>query len=227
MHATNVSLYNLNIANTYGKVRGVGGRSRPWPTVCACRRTLINVYWNVRAWLLPGSPAACRPGTCGGSTDTVLGRLFSLFTYRSSVELNSGCACAGAGDCTQRAGGPVRRVRVQHHWDAVRFYFCARACGGCCGLTDCPTETRCWRTSARASYAVPRRVSTGARLTRTGMVQQAVLREQLHRGPRRLCTSFRTVALPGPCSRSVTQIFGMRASSVQPAANFVLFFPVC
>ena len=35
VHATNVSIYNINIANTYGKVGGVRARSRPLSRVTA------------------------------------------------------------------------------------------------------------------------------------------------------------------------------------------------
>ncbi len=58
MHATNVSLYNINIANTFGKVCGVRARSRPLSRVAA---GLINFYWESDDMDVAG--VRCRPST--------------------------------------------------------------------------------------------------------------------------------------------------------------------
>ena len=60
MHAGNVSLYNLNIANTYGKVRGYGARSRPFRPILNFLPprgfTFVGIWPHASfARLLPGS----------------------------------------------------------------------------------------------------------------------------------------------------------------------------
>ena len=108
VHAGNVSLYNLNIANTYGKVRGSGGRSRPFRPILNVLRSRVFTFAGIwpHASVARPLPGHIYIGRRTGTLASYQGSSFGDYVPNRD---------AGAGHCAQCSGWPVWRLWPQDH----------------------------------------------------------------------------------------------------------------